>query len=71
MSTEAEVRDILESVVKPPAHLKIGQALSALGRQAGLTNQDFDDLSEARDRTPAEARIVERSSSTRTSFPWR
>ena len=58
-STEAEVREILESAVKPAARLKMGAALAALGRQAGLTNQDFDDLNQARDRTPAEPRGVE------------
>jgi plasmid stability protein len=58
-STEAEVREILERAVKPEVRLKMGAALAALGRQAGLTNEDFDSLEQARDRTPAEPRGME------------
>ena len=46
-SFEAEVLAILESAVKPATSLKIGSALSALGRQTGLTNQDLDDLEQS------------------------
>ena len=52
-STEAEIRDILEAAVRPAERLRIGSALSALSREAGLTNADFDALEQPRDRTPA------------------
>lgn len=34
-STEAEVRDILNQVVKPESRLKIGSELAAFGKQYG------------------------------------
>ena len=34
-SAEAEVRAILEDAVRPPARLKIGSALAAVGRRYG------------------------------------
>lgn len=52
-STEAEVREILAMVVKPEARLRMGDALAALGRANGLTNEDVDSLAKARDRQPA------------------
>jgi len=39
-STEAEVRAIIESVVKPPERVKMGSLLLTLGRKAGLTDAD-------------------------------
>ncbi len=55
-STEAEVRAILESVVKPPERVKLGTLLQEMSRRAGLTNEDVDELERnmARDRTPHE-----------------
>jgi plasmid stability protein len=52
-STEAEVRDILERAVRPANRLRIGSAMSALSRDVGLTNADFERLQQGRDRTPA------------------
>lgn len=52
-STEAEMRDILEAAVRPAQRLRLGSALSALSRDAGLSNADFDALERARDTTPA------------------
>lgn len=52
-STEAEMRDILELAVRPAERLRLGSALSALSRKAGLTNADFEVLEQARDNTPA------------------
>lgn len=52
-SAEAEMRDILETAVRPANRLRIGSALSALSRKAGLTNADFEALEQARDQTPA------------------
>lgn len=52
-SAEAEMRAILEAAVRPAGRLRIGSALSALSREAGLTNAGFEALEQARDRTPA------------------
>jgi plasmid stability protein len=51
-STEAEVRNILELAVKPEKRLRMGDALAAIGRRAGLTDQDAAIFE--RDKTPAE-----------------
>ena len=53
-STEAEVREILASAVKPEARVRVGDALVALGRKIGLTNEDFEVFDRVRDKTPAE-----------------
>jgi len=53
-STEAEVREILASVVKPEKRVRLGDALAALGREIALTNEDFEVLEQVRDKTPAE-----------------
>lgn len=53
-STEAEVREILASVVKPEQRVRMGDALSALGRDIGLTNEDLAVFDTLRDKTPAE-----------------
>ena len=53
-STEAEVREILASAVKPEARVRLGEALAALGRKIGLTNEDFEVVNQVRDKTPAE-----------------
>lgn len=53
-STEAEVREILASAVKPETRVRLGDALAALGRQIGLTNEDVDVFNQVRDKTPAQ-----------------
>lgn len=53
-STEAEVRDILASAVKPQTRVRLGDALASLGRQIGLTNADFEVFDQVSDRMPAE-----------------
>lgn len=58
-SAEAEMRDILDSAVRPAERLRLGSALSALSRKAGLTNADFAALDQARDKTPATPVIFE------------
>jgi plasmid stability protein len=58
-SAEAEIRDILERAVKPVDRVRIGDALAALGREAGLTNEDVEALERGRDRTPAEPMAFE------------
>lgn len=53
-SAEAEVRAILEEATRPANRLKMGDALAALGRKVGLTNEDVAALEQVRDKTPAE-----------------
>lgn len=53
-STEAEVRAILEMTVQPPERLRIGTALSQLGRRLGLSNEDVAAVEATRNRSPAE-----------------
>ena len=53
-STEAEVREILANAVKPEARVQLGDALAALGRRIGLTNEDFEVFERMSDKTPAE-----------------
>jgi plasmid stability protein len=53
-STEAEMRFILESTVRPAGRLRLGTALAEKSRLLGLTNADVEALEQARDREPAE-----------------
>lgn len=53
-STEAEVREILAVAVKPEKRVRLGDALAALGREIGLTNDDLEVFDQVRDKTPAE-----------------
>jgi plasmid stability protein len=53
-STESEVREILARAVKPETRVRVGDALAALGRTLGLTNEDFEIFDRVRDKTPAE-----------------
>lgn len=53
-STEAEVREILESAVKPEKRVRMGDALATLGHKVGLTNKDFSIFEKTRNNTPAE-----------------
>lgn len=53
-STEAEVREILASAVRPEARVQMGDALAALGRQIGLANEDIDALNDMACKIPAE-----------------
>lgn len=53
-STEAEVREILAAAVKPDERLRMGDALAALGREIGLTDEDVAAMDAARDRAPAQ-----------------
>lgn len=57
-STEAEVRAILESAVKPADRVRPGSRMAEIARQAGVTEEDGDALQraieETRDKYPAE-----------------
>lgn len=52
-STEAEVREILAMVVKPAERVRLGDAIAALSSEIGLSNEDFEVLQQAGDKTPA------------------
>jgi len=52
-STEAEVREILAAAVKPEKRVRVGEALAAIGRKIGLTDEDVDVFEHVRDKTPA------------------
>jgi len=52
-STEAEVREILAVAVKPESRVRLGDAMAALSREVGLTNEDFGIFDQVRDKTPA------------------
>jgi plasmid stability protein len=48
-STEAEIRAILESTVRPESRIKLGSLLADIGREVGGVDLEIE-----RDRTPAE-----------------
>ena len=52
-STEAEVRAILAAAVKPSDRVQLGDALAALGRKIGLSDEDVAVFERVRDKTPA------------------
>ena len=54
-SIEAEMRDILESAVKPPGRVKLGSMLAEIGRQVKLTEEEFAIFENVRDKTLARA----------------
>ncbi len=54
LSIEAAVREILASVVKPKERIRLGDALANLGREIGLTNEDFTVFDKMRDKKLAE-----------------
>ncbi|MEH3145786.1 MAG: plasmid stabilization protein [Methylobacterium frigidaeris] len=58
-STEAEIRNILEAVARPVNRLRLGTALSASSRDAGLTDADVDDLTRIHDRKAADPMTFE------------
>jgi len=56
-STEAEVRDILETAVKPEGRVKLGSLLADLGCQARLSDEEFAVFGSVRDKRVA--RVVD------------
>jgi plasmid stability protein len=54
-STEAEVREILQSVVKPEGRLKLGSLLAEIGREIRLDDEEFALLEQIRDKSPAKS----------------
>ncbi|MCC7128620.1 MAG: hypothetical protein IT192_07380 [Microbacteriaceae bacterium] len=53
-SAEAEVRAILSEALIPQNRVRLGTALSSLGRDLELTDEEIDALEASRDRRPAE-----------------
>ena len=53
-STEAEVREILATAVKPNNRVHVGDRLADIGRQIGLSNEDFKIFDRVSDKTPAQ-----------------
>lgn len=49
LSTEAEIRAILENAVRPEGRIKLGSLLAEIGREVGGVDLDIE-----RDRTPVE-----------------
>jgi antitoxin FitA len=58
-SAEAEIRDILETVVMPKERVKLGTALWSISREHGLTEEDVEALERTFDKTPAEPMTFE------------
>lgn len=52
-STEAEVREIIAAAVDPAQRLLLGDALTTLGRELALSDDDITALDAVRDRAPA------------------
>ncbi len=58
-SAEAEMRDILETAVRPDTRLRLGTTLAERSRRLGLTNEDVDALDQTREKTPAKPMSLE------------
>jgi plasmid stability protein len=52
-SMEAEVREILEAAISPQGRVKLGSLLADMGRQAKLSDAEFDVFEHVRDKTPS------------------
>lgn len=52
-SMEAEVRDILESAVKPQGRVKLGSLLADMGRRGRLSEDEFAVFEQVRSKVPA------------------
>ena len=52
-SAEAEIRDFLERAVKPAKRVRLGDALAALGRKVGVTDEDIAAIDQMRDKSLA------------------
>lgn len=53
-SAEGEAQDLQERALEPGSRPPMGEALAALGSQAGLTDVDVATLDRVRDTPPAE-----------------
>ncbi len=50
-SIEAELRDILESAVRPQGRVKLGSLLAEVGRTVKLTDEEFARFASGRDES--------------------
>ena len=54
-STEAEIRNILETVALPAERVKLGSLLTSIARDAGgMSDAEVEHFNQLRDKTPAE-----------------
>jgi len=59
-STEAEIRDILETAVRPLERIKLGSLIASIARETGgLTDAEAEHINQLRDKTPAEPMRLE------------
>lgn len=58
-SIEAEMRDILETAVKPQGRVKLGSLLAEIGRKLNLSDEEFAIFESVRDGTQARAASFE------------
>lgn len=58
-SIEAEMRDILESAVKPQGRVKLGSLLAEIGREVKLTDEESAMFTNVRDTAQARAASFE------------
>lgn len=58
-SIEAEMRDILESAVKPQGRVRLGAMLAEIGRKVKLTEEEFAIFESVRHKTAARAAAFE------------
>jgi plasmid stability protein len=58
-STEAEIREILETAVRPEGRIKLGSLLAEIGRKIKLTDEEFALFENMSDRTQARAASFE------------
>jgi plasmid stability protein len=58
-SIEAEMRNILESAVRPEGRIKLGSFLAEIGRKVRLSDEEFNTFASVRDQRPARAASFE------------
>jgi plasmid stability protein len=58
-SMEAEAREILQTAALSPARVKIGDVLTQIGQEVGLTDQEFAIFESVRDGSKARAASFE------------
>jgi len=58
-STEAEIRNLLETAARPQNRVGMGTRLYQLGREIGLTDEDVALIESIHDKTPAKPMVFE------------
>lgn len=58
-SVEAEMRDILESAVRPEGRVKLGSLLTEIGRKINMCEEEFAIFESVRNQDPARAASFE------------